>query len=44
MITAFTNARIFTGEEELNDISLLIENGVILDFKKAKEAEEKYNQ
>ena len=32
MITAFTNARIFTGEEELNDISLLIENGVILDF------------
>ena len=32
MITAFTNAKIFTGEEELNDLSLLIKNGEILDF------------
>ena len=32
MLTAFTNARIFTGEEELNDLSLLIKNDKILDF------------
>src|SRR5690606_14500882 len=32
MITAFSNARIFTGEEELDDISLLIKNDEILDL------------
>ena len=32
MLTAFTNARIFTGEEDLNGLSLLIKNGEVLDI------------